>query len=84
MRFRYIFAMIMSVALLPWLGAMGCVLARGRRVSKCPSCRSDRIRLSWPRPADKLMGLLMVTPYRCEACMKRFFVLAPKKTASAR
>ena len=48
---------------------------RGRKVSACPTCGSDRLRPSWPTQVDKLVMLRCgVTPIRCEACLKRFYV----------
>jgi hypothetical protein len=77
MRIRYMLLLgIASVALVLWLSVFIAALLRGPRMSRCPNCRSDRIRPSWPRMRDKLLRASRIKPYRCEACQKRFYVPA--------
>jgi hypothetical protein len=73
MRIRYVAALIVLIpTVLTWLCAM--VIARRRtRVDRCPSCRSDRVRPSWPTIIDKFVGVSAVAAFRCEACLKRFY-----------
>jgi hypothetical protein len=79
MRIRYLLLLgTVGVVVLLWLCAFVAALARGRRVSKCPSCHSDRIRPSWPTIRDKILRVSRITPYRCEACLKRFYVRAER------
>ncbi len=44
-----------------------------RGQGKCPHCRSLRIRTSWPRISDRFLPWLRA--YRCEACLRRFYLL---------
>jgi transposase-like protein len=61
-----------AAALLAWLSA---ILAAGfrRRIDLCPSCRSDRVRPSWPTVADRVLRISAIASFRCQACMKRFY-----------
>ncbi len=77
MRIRYMLLLgIASVALILWLSVFLAALLRGRHVTKCPKCLSDRIRPSWPRMRDKLLRTSSIRPYRCEACWRRFYALS--------
>jgi hypothetical protein len=76
MRIRYMLAIAvaipMLVALLTWLTAI--VIARSRRrIDRCPICKSNRVRPSWPTIMDKFLWISATTPFRCEACLKRFY-----------
>src|SRR5207245_3995258 len=76
MRIRYLVLLsVASIALIAWLYVFVVAFVRGRRISECPRCRSDRVRPAWPRLVDKLLRFSFVTPYRCEACRRRFFDL---------
>ena len=48
------------------------ILALARGSAKCPYCRSTRVRYSKPTTTDKLLYVIYVRPYRCQACRKRF------------
>jgi len=61
-----------SSMLIPSFCVLVTAFARGRVISKCPACRSERIRHSWLQTFDKLFALLIV-PYRCESCRQRFY-----------
>ena len=75
MRIRYmILSGVASIALIAWLYVFVVAFARGPRISECPSCRSDRFVQREPRFIDKLLQFSFVTPYRCEACRRRFYV----------
>jgi len=66
-----------TLVFIPWLFVLLAALRRGRRISNCPKCLSDRLRPSWPRMRDKLLlRISFIRPYRCEACRKRFYVRA--------
>jgi hypothetical protein len=73
MRIRYVAALVvLTPTLLTWFFAM--LIARSRpRVDRCPACRSDRVRPSWPTIIDKFVGISAVAAFRCEACLKRFY-----------
>ena len=74
MRIRYLILLsVASIALIAWLYVFVVAFVRGRRISECPRCRSDRVRPAWPRLVDKLLRFSFVTPYRCEACRRRFY-----------
>jgi hypothetical protein len=82
MRIRYkILLSLAVVAVAAWLIVYLVAWGRGRRISKCPRCRSDRIRPSWPGALDKLLRVSSVMAYRCEACGKRFYALIPRPAA---
>ena len=49
------------------------VIPSTRGQGRCPHCRSLRIRSAWPRVSDRF--LLWLHAYRCEACLRRFFLL---------
>jgi hypothetical protein len=73
MRIRYMLAIAVATpTLITWLSAI--VIARSRqRVDQCPSCKSDRVRPSWPTILDKFLGISALAAFRCEACLKRFY-----------
>jgi len=48
------------------------ILALARGGAKCPYCYSSRVRYSQPTFVDKILYLIYVRPYRCQACRKRF------------
>jgi len=75
MRIRYMVAVALLVAVLWSIAAAVVVVARGRNISKCPFCRSSRIRQSKSRAKDRVLHYIYVRPYRCEACLKRFYAL---------
>lgn len=54
-----------------WLSAVTLAVLRGK-ITRCPKCRSKRVRPSWPRIKDKFLPIF-VRPRRCEACRKRFY-----------
>jgi hypothetical protein len=79
MRIRYQVALgVIILALGAWLILYLGALRRGRAL-KCPRCHSDRIRPSWPKPVDKVFERVSVIAYRCEACQKRFYAVAPSR-----
>jgi hypothetical protein len=57
--------------------------ARGRDVFKCPRCHSRRIRSSLHRPGDKILSLMEIKVYSCEACKKSFYALSRKQVVSS-
>ena len=62
--------------LLTWLIAwLWVVLAASSRRSldKCPQCRSNRVRRSWPTVLDKIFCISAICAFRCESCLKRFY-----------
>ena len=79
MRIRYMVLLSLAAVVLT-VCLYVIVLAGFRgRVSKCPRCRSTRLRPSWPSNIDKfLLSVSHVMPYRCEACLKRFYALEPR------
>ena len=84
LRLRYIGLLVLAILVLTaWLLLLLAAARRGRRVSRCPRCHSDRIRPSWPQPVDKLWGMSSLQPYRCEACLKRFYALKFKQSKKA-
>ncbi len=71
-------ALPVLVVFLTWLYTV--VVARSRhRVDRCPKCRSQRVRPSWPRVVDVFLGISSVSAFRCEACLARFY--GPKELA---
>jgi hypothetical protein len=52
-------------------------LARGN--AKCPNCLSSRVRSSTPTPVDRLLYLIYLRPYRCQACRKRFYAMKRRR-----
>jgi len=61
-----------AAVLIAWLWAV--LLARSRKsVEKCPTCRSNRVRPSWPTISDRLLGVANICAFRCEACLRRFY-----------
>ena len=74
-RIRYIPISAMILAAL-WISfILLAAYRRGYSVALCPSCRSDRLRPSWPRWRDRYFFVYFgVTPQRCEACQKRFYI----------
>ena len=49
------------------------ILTLARGSAKCPYCRSTRVRYSKPTIIDKILYVIYVRPYRCQACRKRFY-----------
>ena len=49
------------------------ILTLARGSAKCPYCFSPRVRSSTPTLVDKLLYLIYIRPYRCQACLKRFY-----------
>jgi hypothetical protein len=48
-----------------------------RRMTICPNCRCDNVTRSHRRPIEKLfLGLLKISPYRCQSCDTRFYLRA--------
>jgi hypothetical protein len=56
------------------------VIALTRGSAKCPYCLSTRVRSSTPTLADKLLYLIYLRPYRCQACRKRFYAMKRRRT----
>ena len=56
------------------------VLALTRGSAKCPYCLSTRVRSSTPTFVDKLLYLVYLRPYRCQACRKRFYAIKRRRT----
>jgi hypothetical protein len=50
------------------------ILKRGQR-ARCPHCGTTRIRHAWPRFRDRIF--LIFSPFRCEACLRRFYLMKP-------
>ena len=82
-RYLIFLGLVVSVALLWCLTLIIVVSARGRKILKCPHCHSRRIRSSWPRFGDRFLLLIGIAAYRCEACLKRFYVMATKRVLSS-
>jgi len=74
-RIRYIGMGLGFVIVLWWLTAVTIASVRGRKISKCPRCRSTRVRRSWPQFVDYILFPVSIRPYRCEACKKRFYAI---------
>jgi hypothetical protein len=82
MRVQYMLAIVGTAVLLTWLSAV--VVGRSRRrVDRCPSCRSDRVRPSWPTILDKFLDISSIAAFRCEACSKRFYARKSLKSGFA-
>jgi hypothetical protein len=64
-----------AAALVWWLSVFLAAHVRRGRAAECPSCRSVRIRPSWPTLRDKFLSYSGILPLRCEVCRKRFYVL---------
>jgi hypothetical protein len=62
-----------AAAFLGWLSVFLVAISRGPEITECPSCRSPRIRPSWPKLVDKILNYSGIMPYRCEKCLKRFY-----------
>jgi hypothetical protein len=81
-RLSYLIALALSfVVLLPWLRLAVVALVRGYNVSKCPRCRSLRIRPSAFKFMDKILDPTHIKPFRCEWCYKRFYAMTRKRVA---
>jgi hypothetical protein len=79
MRIRYMLATgVGTAAVLSWLCVFLAASFRGRRITGCPSCLSDRVRPSWPTFIDKILSYSEIRAYRCDACRKRFYALKPR------
>ena len=64
---------IMGMVLLGW-GFVALILTPSRTPGQlCPHCGSARVRGSWLRALDRC--LIWLKPFRCEACLKRFYRL---------
>jgi hypothetical protein len=73
MRIRYMLVVaVITPTLLTWMCAV--LIARSRpRVDRCPVCRSNRVRPSWPKILDRFLSISAISAFRCEACLKRFY-----------
>jgi hypothetical protein len=68
------------VLIILWLGLLLISVMRGRYVSRCPNCNSDRIfRPPGLRMVDMLLRVSFVVSYCCEAFQERFYALSSKK-----
>jgi hypothetical protein len=75
MRIRYLLVLFAGAAtLLCWVSVFAAAYLRRNRSNVCHCCHSVRIRRSWPKLVDKILGYCAITPRRCEACLKRFYV----------
>jgi hypothetical protein len=84
MRIRYMVGLaFLLMAVVWWITLAAIALARGRNISKCPYCFSSRIRHARPLRADLLLHYIHVRPYRCEACLKRFYALKRKQAVKS-
>ena len=84
MRIRYMILLgIGSVSAVMWLWAFLAAHARGPQISECPRCHSDRVRPSWPKLVDRVLQMSSIVPYRCEACLKRFYGMKPRTRVAA-
>lgn len=72
-RIRYMLAIAVAIpTIVTWLIAN--LIARSRRrIDRCPKCKSNRVRPSWPAIRDKFLFISATSPFRCEACLKRFY-----------
>ncbi|MGD1095660.1 MAG: hypothetical protein ABSB35_27165 [Bryobacteraceae bacterium] len=61
------------VPLTLWMGVVVLALLRGE-ATRCPKCRSRRIRRSWPRFKDRFLPLFVLAR-RCEVCRRRFYAV---------
>jgi hypothetical protein len=50
------------------------------RPKVCPRCTIGTLRRSRRHGVEKLLSLLGVLPFRCDACTRRRFCLAPAMT----
>ncbi len=64
---------LMIGSLSVWAISAYLVLPSMRTYGRCPFCQSTRIRSAWPRFSDRL--LLWLRAFRCEACLRRYYVL---------
>jgi len=73
LRIRYAVAIaVLTPTLVTWMSAV--VIGRSRRrIDRCPSCKSNRVRPSWPTIVDKFFSITSITAFRCEACLRRFY-----------
>lgn len=46
---------------------------RTRNLARCWRCGAAKVRPSRPRSMDKLVGCLVLRPYRCAGCLTRFY-----------
>jgi len=73
MRIRYLLVIaIGTAALIAWLIVV-LVASSRRSLEKCPSCRSNRVRPSWPTIVDRILRISAICAFRCEACTRRFY-----------
>jgi hypothetical protein len=64
---------ILVAALCVWVvWSLVMVASRGAN-RRCPYCASHRVRQAWPRFIDRC--LMMFQAFRCEACLRRFYLL---------
>lgn len=70
---------ILMGSLSVWAVSSLVVIPSLRSPGKCPHCQSQRIRSAWPRLSDRL--LLWLRAFRCEACLRRFYVLRRQRAA---
>ena len=55
------------------LAVLAMIAMRGRRIPECFACGAFKVRPSRPMGfLDKIAGLLLIRPYRCEGCQERF------------
>lgn len=76
----------LGVSSLVLLGSLTLIIlasARGRYVAKCPRCHSRRIQSSLSRSESKILSLLEIKAYSCEACKKSFYALRRKQVLSS-
>jgi hypothetical protein len=65
-------AILTIIAAVFWSSVIILCLIRGE-CAKCPRCRSNRIRPSWPRRALEKCLPRFISTSRCDNCKKRFF-----------
>jgi transposase-like protein len=53
---------------------------RGLQKNHCPSCRSEYVVRSHRTLLEKLVSLVGIFPYRCDACGSRFSLWGKNRT----
>lgn len=72
-----------TLLMLCGLGYLARAAVRTRNRGKCWHCGVSKVRRSQTRPSDKLAGAFLLVPYRCTACLKRFYGFPISPTPSA-
>lgn len=51
--------------------------------SKCPECKSPHIARSHRTPLQRVLSMIQIYPYRCDACGHRFMLLGERRDRPA-